>query len=284
MSKNFEEEYKEYLNAQAPDLWDRIEAGVDAMVGADAEKVVPISAAKSNKAKKKRRIRYQNYRMLVSVAACLFALVLIVPVYLLMGPSGKSSDNAASEAPVQLTDATIQNIEVASEDCDDAIEESAPMEDAMEDVAEVEIALEEMEGVVTELAQATEETADGQSQYIGKNDGQVLGAGDGENGGQVAKGEAVVTGGTDISSEAAGEDSLPAQEEMQVTILGKGTAQEDGVMYTAAVVGNTSSATIGLLVPTGSDIVLEADKTYTVTVQMSEDGAHYVVVDATVAE
>ena len=70
MSKNFEKEYMEYLNAQAPDLWDRIEAGVDALelaAGAaqndgagEKENVVPISSKKSKKEQKKQYVQF-NY-------------------------------------------------------------------------------------------------------------------------------------------------------------------------------------------------------------------------------
>lgn len=281
MSKNFEEEYKEYLNAQAPDLWDRIEAGVDALgkTASVAEargegKVVPISGTKSKKSKKKRQIRYQHYRTIVSVAACLFALVIIVPVYMLTRPSGRDEAATDSAAPQVLEDVTIQNIVADSAESDDAIEESAPMEDVTGGVTEVEIGLTESAEETTDLAQVTEESADGTA-----TEDEAAEAAGGENGGQVAEAEsATEKEETDLISEAAEEESVPAEEDMTVTILGAGAMREDGVMYTAVAVGSTSSAMIGLFVPADSDIVLETEKTYTLTVQMSEDGSHYVVV------
>ncbi len=284
MSKNFEEEYKEYLNAQAPDLWDRIEAGVDASVAADfsaenttAEKVVPISGNKSRKAKKKRQIRYQHYRAIVSVAACLFALIIIVPVYMLTRPTGKDNASADSAAPQMLEDVTIQNIVADSEESYDTIEESAPMEDTAGGVTEVEIALEETAEEMTELAQVTEESSDGTAA-----EESATVAEDSENGGQVAQ-SPDVTDKSDIMAETE-EESVAAEEDMTVTILGGGAMQEGGVMYTAAVVGSASSATISIFVPTESAIVLEADKVYNVTAELSEDGAYYVAVSVTAAE
>lgn len=286
MSKNFEEEYKEYLNAQAPDLWGRIEAGVDAMgapaglmaVAAGAEKVVPISAGEAKKAKKKRQIRYQNYRMLASVAACLFALVLIVPVYFLTQNSGK--DAADSAAPQELADITIQNIEAESAENTHVTEDSAPMEDMADGVTQVQIALEDTDESVTEFAQVTEEMLPESSEPVGDISDET----EGESGAVVASGEIAVTGGTDALSEAAEEESVPAQEDMQITIVGEGAAQEGGVMYTAAIVDSASSATISLLVPAESATVLEADKVYDVTVELSEDGTYYVAVSVTAAE
>lgn len=276
MSKNFEGEYKEYLNAQAPDLWDRIEAGVDALGAAGDEKVVPITTGKSKAEKKKRRIRYQNYRMLASVAACLFALVLIVPVYFLTQNSGK---DAASEAPMMAADGAVQNIELTNEESAVVTNDAAPEEEAMDDVTEVEIALEETQEEVIELAQGTEVATE---EVALEDDGEILETEDGASTGQVALSEAEETDG--ILPEAAVEEGVPAQEDMQVTILGEGAAQEGGVMYTAVVVGSASSATISVFVPAESAVVLEAEKVYDVTAELSEDGTYYVALSVTAVE
>lgn len=276
MSKNFEEEYKEYLNAQAPDLWSRIEAGVDALDGEAAEvaKVFSIAEGKSKKGKKKRRINYQHYRAIASVAACLFVLILLVPVYFLARTSKIASDNAA-QAPVELTDATIQNIEVASETAEETVEESAPMEAPAEEVAEVEVDLTEIEESVSEMAQADKATDE--AQFLDSTGGSV------EEGMQVTTEESAPADEEDLFSQVE-EESVAPQEDMQVSILGEGKPQEDGVMYTAVVVGSTSSATISLFAPTESSIVLEADKVYDVTVELSEDGTYYVMISVTAAE
>lgn len=287
MSKNFEKEYKEYLNSQAPDLWNRIEAGVDALGpelpateergAAEAEKAVSISAGKSKKAKKKRQIRYQHYRALVS-AACLLALIIAVPVYLLTRPEGK--DSAANDSvPQMVENVTIQNFVVDQSDSQAAAEESAPMEDAADGVTEVEIALEEPAEEVVEFAQVTEENNSGTA-----TEEKATFAAGGGSGGQVAShGSSEETEGTDILSEAAGEEAVSTQQ-MQVTILGPGLIQEDGVLYSATVIGNAESTIVELLVPVGSDVVIEAEKTYTLNVQMSNNGAYYTVVGVTAME
>ena len=156
MSKKFEEEYKEYLNAQAPDLWSRIEAGIDTS-----------SALAKKRKKRKKQIRYQHYRALVSVAACLFALVIIVPVYLLVKPSGKGAAATDSAAPMVLTDATIENIEVEAEQSTVATEEAASEESVAEDTVEIEVAESESEECVTELVEvAQNETGTPEGQEI----------------------------------------------------------------------------------------------------------------------
>ena len=275
MSKNFEGEYKEYLNAQAPDLWDRIEAGIDAVATAPQENVVPISASESKASKKKRRIRYQNYRMLVSVAACLFALVLVVPVYFLTRNAGK---DAAAEAPMMVADAAIENVEITNEETAVVTNDEAPAQEMVEDAVEVEIALEETQEDAMELVQATQEPAE---ESVAEGESPVLDDTQTEETGQIASIEAEETDG--ILPEAAQEE-VPAQEDMQITIVGEGAAQEGGVMYTAAVVGSESSSTISVFVPAESAVVLEADKVYNVTAELSEDGTYYVAVAVTAEE
>lgn len=283
MSKNFEKEYKEYLNAQAPDLWDRIEAGVDSLEKAaragqgaevkSTEKVVPISAKKSRKEQKKRRVRYQHYRMIASVAACLFALVIIVPIYLLTG-SDRKSESATDAAPQMVENVTIQNLVVDASEGEMAAEEAAPMEEVVDGVTEIAVGVEdpvEESLVATETAQQTENTS-GELEEAG-----ITGAG--EAGGQVA-------GPQEPEEDAAISDMLQEgengqQKEMTVTILGEGTIQEGGVMYTAAENDVESSETISLFVPEGSGIVLAADGVYVISAKITADGSYYIVEIAT---
>ena len=283
MSKNFEGEYKEYLNAQAPDLWDRIEAGID------ADKVVPISAQDSKNKKKKRKIRYQNYRMIASVAACLFALVIIVPVYMLTQSTGKDSA-AKTETPHILADATIQNIEVTNADNSVVAEEAAPAENVTEDTAEIEIALEETAEDVKEFAQESEGTSEAS---ITESEDAFDELAETEGAGQLASVETeAVTGEAepdvmteaDVVTETAEEEAAPAQEELQVKILAEGQVQEDGVMYKAEMTDGTSTTSVMLLVLSGNDIVLEAEKSYVLTAKQSESGDYYIVMTATISE
>ena len=273
MSKKFEEEYKEYLNAQAPDLWNRIEAGVDAIIS--EEKVVPMNTGKARRGKNKKRIRYQHYRAIVSVAACLFALILIVPVYLLTRPAGKNADNAAAETPMMLTDATIQNIEVAKEESAEVTEESAPAEEPMDDVTEVEVELDETAEATIELA----ETTDGSSEESVAED---IADTESESGGQLAMGEADgLAGENDLVSGLSGE--VPAQEDMNVTVVSEGVARDGGMLFEAVLIDSADSSGVQLFIPAASGIELLQGKTYAVTVEMATDG-RYVVVAATATE
>ena len=282
MSKKFEEEYKEYLNAQAPDLWSRIEAGVDALEAGAAgkKKIVPITGDEAKEAKKKRRIRYQHYRAIVSVAACLFALLLIVPVYLLTRPSGKGSDNETAQAPMMLTDATIQNIEVTGDEYDDAVEEAPAAEEA-DDMTEMEVALEEGEEITSDLAYMTGKTAEDTLVDTDETAEEMNAQTESEATTQVAEEEPAAEEEEDVLPQAGDEESAAAQEDMQVTILETGLMQEGGVIYTAVVSGSTSSAPVSLFVPAESAIMFEAGKTYNITVELAEDGSHYVVVAVT---
>lgn len=279
MSKDFEKEYKEYLNAQAPDLWDRIEAGVDAseqkvpvMEEADA-KVIPISGKKSKKARKKRKIRYQHYRMIVSVAACLFALVIAVPVFLFTRPESKA-EMAADSAPQMVENVTIQNLVVDSAESEVAMEDSAPMEEAADGTTEIEIAEETLTEESMMAAETTEQKGTGTdgAETTAVTDG-------GENVGQIAEPENPHK--DDTISDMLQEESSGQQEEMTVTILSEAVPQEGGVMYAAVENGSESSANISLFVPEGSDIVLAVNGVYVLTVHRSQDGGYYEVLTVT---
>lgn len=284
MSKNFEKEYKEYLNAQAPDIWDRIEAGVDALEKAagpgreagaeETEKVVPVSGEKLKKAQKKRRIRYQHYRMIASVAACLLALVIIVPVYLLTGQDRKS-ETATGSAPQTVENVTIENLVVddASES-EAVVEEEAPMEEAFDGTTEIAITAETATEESVTYNEGTEQNAGG----TGEPDAEAV-AGSGEKGAQIAEQEMPDDAGTISEMLQGGDDGQ--RKEMTVTILGEGVIQEGGVMYTAVEHGSEASTTVSLFVPEGSEIVLSADGVYTVSAKISEDGLYYTVESAT---
>ena len=97
--KQFDEEYKEYINAQVPDLWNRIETGVDQKISEQARTI---------KSKKKKRVKKQ-YRLIrfgASIAACIAALIIAIPVlhYVRMG----RSNSEKIEKP-ELADITIEN-------------------------------------------------------------------------------------------------------------------------------------------------------------------------------
>lgn len=271
MSRKFEEEYKEYLNAQAPDVWSRIEAGIEVP---QKDKIVSVNKGAKKHGKKKRQIRYQHYRALVSAVACLFALLVMVPAYFLLKPDNKNAEATDSAAPVVLTDATIENIEVATAETAEATEESAAPEIPQEEVVLAEAETEETapEEEVLELEQVTEPVSlpeDGA--YENR---ESLGTAEGSM--EIAE-ESVDMLGEDALQEQSSDEVLP-QEEMDVRILSEGVEAENGTSYTAVIEGSSSSATIELFVPAENGIVFEKDKRYTITVEKISDGNYKVVV------
>lgn len=280
MSKNFEKEYKEYLNAQAPDLWDRIEAGVDALEksaqisreaeGETTEKVVGISAKKS---KKKRRVRYQHYRMIASVAACLFALVIVVPVYLFTRQNEKT-EMAADSVPQKIENVTIENLVVDASESEPAVEESAPMEEVSDGTAQIEIP---SDVLVEESVQATDMTGQSGTDSADVKDLGITGGA--ESGEQVAQQQMPPEDG--VISEILQESEAEQEVEMTVTIQGGGIAWEGGVMYTAVKSASESSETVSLFVPEEKMLALAADGVYVISAKLSEDALYYTVESAT---
>ncbi|MBQ8527311.1 MAG: hypothetical protein IJ429_02440 [Lachnospiraceae bacterium] len=280
MSKNFEEEYKEYLNAQAPDLWSRIEEGIDAQMALDGrelskeDNVIPMDAKAGRNKQKKKQIRYQHYRTIVSVAACLFALIMVIPVYFLVKPSGRSNEAAAdSAAPIVLTDATIKNIEAEAASESEVAAEEAATEDA---VYEEAVVTQEEQPAEQDEVQDVGQLAQEEIQ-MEEVDAEELAAAGTDNG-MSASEESLVASETEkeILPEAENE-SVAAGEEMLVRILSEGTEQEDGTLYTASVAGNADSSTITLFITKDMDLILEKDRNYTVTVEYTEEGSYTVI-------
>ena len=283
MSKNFEKEYKEYLNAQAPDLWDRIEAGVDALERATAkgqdggteevEALVSSSTSKTKKERKKRRIRYQHYRMIASVAACLFALVIIVPVYLFTRQNQKS-EMATDSVPQKIENVTIENLVVDASESEPAVEESAPMEEVSDGTAQIEIP---SDVLVEESVQATDMTGQSGTDSADVKDLGITGGA--ESGEQVAQQQMPPEDG--VISEILQESEAEQEVEMTVTIQGEGIAWEGGVMYTAVKSASESSETVSLFVPEEKMLTLAADGVYVISAKLSEDALYYNVESAT---
>lgn len=262
MSKNFEEEYKEYLNAQAPDLWKRIEDGIDAQ---------EVKAGRQKKAKRKRSLRYQRYRALVSVAAALFALLIIVPVYMLTRPSEKGVQNADSANLPSLTDIEIQNIEVEQNETALPPELAQVTEESESLPPEIQVPPEQPSETAVDLVPVNETT--------GYTDEEKA-PGDFSDAGTVAEAPGVAA----ADEAGIGLEEHGQEEEMQVTILEEGISQEDGVLFSAVVSGSTSSSNVSLLVPEGSDIHLETGKTYTLLLQSTDEDIYYRVLAVTAVQ
>ena len=147
MSRDFEKEYKQFAQMEAPDLWDRIEAGLKEKDVPEQEKAVVVQET-GNKKKSVLTI----FRKYQAVAAAFLCLIIMIPAVLLMrqvGVKSETADCASAEMPMQF--AGEESKESASP------EEAAPAEEAMfaenalftedvapeEDLAEKESACEE---------------------------------------------------------------------------------------------------------------------------------------------
>lgn len=147
---DFEKEYKKYSEESVPDLWDRIEAGVDAYEAQAAESapadnvaynnVVPIS----NEAKKRIPGVYVG---LIAAAAC---VLIAVPAMIFTNKAGSASEvptGYMAEAEAPMTDSMMEAPAMA-EDAAAAeepvmVEEAATAEEPMTDTEAYEESAEE---------------------------------------------------------------------------------------------------------------------------------------------
>lgn len=180
--RQFNEEYKEYVKEEAPELWERIEAGVDQKrmaVGHDEQKQEKSSGARVKT--KVRRIdkRQRTIRFVASLVACAAALVLIIPVYHFVidrNPYQKS------EQGKKLADVTIENTEELAKG---GFEQPANTQDIVSQSAE-QIVMEEVEEVVEETSEISydagteiaEQTNDDEGMELEGQSGEVVSAGE----------------------------------------------------------------------------------------------------------
>lgn len=155
MSKDFEKAYKELAEIEAPDLWDRIEAGLIEKSAPDKGSVMidrSVADEKTDTVKIKKKNKVTIFiKRYSSLAAAMLCLAIIVPVLIFMKQSGinkSSSDMAAADT----TEETAEMVNAAS------AAEVSENEKAMYEPAEAS----ETENAVYEPAaeEAWEETAD----------------------------------------------------------------------------------------------------------------------------
>lgn len=131
MNKDFEKEYKELAEIEAPDLWDRIEAGI-------AEKEISESTAAETTKKKTVFFFAKRYSAL---AAALLCAVILIPVFGIIRYSGSKNMTAESAEDMDYTAAAgaadaSEEYEVSTEESvEESVEESAEAssEEAAED-------------------------------------------------------------------------------------------------------------------------------------------------------
>lgn len=166
MSKNFEIEYKKYADSIVPDLWSRIEAGVDAYeesikdakAGSEETKtgkivniedynkkkeveIKPenevISETGSNHVTEEKRKRVRNYKPYIgalAAAACMFLVVVVMKNVISSSNSATSAESAA--APAAMDSAPAQMEEAAEPKANAAAEADAEAADTYEEAEE----------------------------------------------------------------------------------------------------------------------------------------------------
>lgn len=99
MNKDFEIEYKNYAADNLPDLWSRIEAGIDEIEAnntADAKAVsdIPVTESNSTDTKEKKIVKFniKRYSGLIAAAAC---LLIAIPAIIMVSKSSSKNANSA---------------------------------------------------------------------------------------------------------------------------------------------------------------------------------------------
>lgn len=118
--KNFENEYKELIQEDMPDLWDRIEAGLVEKKPAVEQTVEPMETV----AERKRPISIHKLVRYAGLAAACLCVVILTPV-IIMVTSGGAGDCASST--MEMATATDKSVNMEAAQPESALEvESAP--------------------------------------------------------------------------------------------------------------------------------------------------------------
>lgn len=172
MSKDFEQAYRELAEREIPDLWDRIEAGLES-------RTTParIQESEAGTAKKQlKKIKWMRFNRYSGIAAAAVCVAVVIPAAVFLWRSGNRAFSDGGSGGARLT-----------EDIDMA----AAQNEAMEFIAdEAEAVAEESVAAAGESAEAVEESADVAEETAGTAD-----AGQAEEGVQEAATEDMDGGG-----------------------------------------------------------------------------------------
>ena len=320
MSKNFEKEYRDYLNAQAPDLWDRIEKGIGEIeaAGENSNNVVPLRAAKAgeksriekkdageksrvekkdagernskSKNKSKNKSKSIPLRFWTSAAACLLALCLAVPVWrIVKQDSVKSADKAMEMKHVGQA-------ETVAEAC----EEETAATDAADEAAEVpETGVAEIAVTQQEEAEMSQEDAltDMPEQMAAAENGQYeeqgVGLGmDRQTEGKKDAGTGADNGGDTVNETAAQhnaseEQLVPEEEEAEllslfvhISSVSTETERYQAVVMQTADGIAAEGETITLMPPSGISFGLKENTAYRIEVRPSDEPGTFELISA----
>lgn len=116
MSKDLEREYRALANSEAPDLWARIEAGLEENKAAD---LYSVSMERYQERNQKKRVDFKMWAGLAAACACVALIVPAMARMMIMGGSGSPQSNSMSSnySPAQheTYDSTGQKAETAYE-------------------------------------------------------------------------------------------------------------------------------------------------------------------------
>lgn len=143
MSKDFEQAYRELAQNEIPDLWDRIEAGIQ-------EKSTPEKEISKHKTVKRRYFKWYT-----TTAAAVACAVLIVPAAVFLGYLENGKGGAMEMAEEAAEDTTAAGVETATAKSE---ETSAAQEDIP---AKSEEAAPELEDTAAKLEEAAAEQKNG---------------------------------------------------------------------------------------------------------------------------
>lgn len=108
MSKSFEENYRAEMMKEIPDLWDRIEAGIEQTTA------TPVLVAEQPMQQKNGNVRKSNKWMKIlaiaspALAACLFGMVMIPAALVLLASGiGKHSEMSATDSVAQAAGGSV---------------------------------------------------------------------------------------------------------------------------------------------------------------------------------
>ena len=93
MSKDLEREYRALVNSEAPDLWARIEAGLEEKKAAD---LYSVSIDRNQERNQKKRVDFKMWAGLAAACACVALIVPAMARMMIMGGSGSAQSNSMS--------------------------------------------------------------------------------------------------------------------------------------------------------------------------------------------
>lgn len=249
--KQFDEEYKEYLRHEAPDLWDRIEAGVDERIHAESRK----------RQTKKKKQAYRYVKFAASAAACVAALLLAVPVLRYIKGAGftkQVNDEASAAADTTMEDTqklasqmfdTAGQADMAAEDM---AAEEVPQAEAAEEAAAEEILY---EGDDETMMQAEMPSPQENTQQSEQQESALLSAQPQTPQADAAAGE-----------EAALDGLSDSEDTQQVSVRVLEQEQTDGVVYTVEILEDSGGVfvrgQIWKVTAAKEQEALETEKTY----------------------